>query len=155
MHRAIDIANYFINKFGLENDISPMKLVKMVYISHGFHLGLTGGEELIDEYAEAQKYGPVIDTVYQKFKKYGTGAITEPAPTPLVGEIDPTVKSLLDKIWNTYGKYSGIQLGTMTHQPRTPWHVTWYARGGKDNPGAPIKNDLISQYYKEKVKQYS
>jgi len=155
MYKAIDIANYFINKFGSKDDITPMKLVKMVYISHGFYLGLTNGEALIDEYAEAWKYGPVIDTVYQKFKKYGSGIITKPALVPFAEEIEKDAALFLDKMWNTYGKYSAIQLGTMTHQPNTPWHITWYNRGGKNNPGTPIKNDLICRHYKEKINRYS
>ncbi len=79
MENAVAIANYFVRK-SLDSGIpvTPMKLVKLVYVAHGWYLGLTG-EPLIAEGVQAWKYGPVVPSVYDKFKMYGGSAITEPA----------------------------------------------------------------------------
>ena len=67
----IAVANFFIQKSietGLE--VTPMKLLKLVYIAHGWSLGLFG-EPLIDEAVVAWTYGPVIPDLYKVLKDYG------------------------------------------------------------------------------------
>lgn len=51
------------------NDISPMKLIKLVYISHGINLAVLG-KPLFNEDVMAWQYGPVIVSIYEKVKKY-------------------------------------------------------------------------------------
>ena len=74
MYNPIIIANYFLSKYGVDYNITPMKLVKLVYIAHGWHLGITNNA-LIDENPEAWKYGPVIPRVYHTFKKFGKNPV--------------------------------------------------------------------------------
>lgn len=161
MQSAIAVANYFINK-SLETGrpITPMQLVKLVYISHGWYLGHTG-EPLIPEVVEAWKYGPVIPSVYHKFKSYGDTPIKSQAEELHVvnDEIiflfpnvtDESAKKLLENVWNAYSNLDGLQLSTLTHQKGTPWDVIWNERGGKDFKSEPIPNDLIEKHYKEKI----
>ena len=49
-----------------------MKLIKLVYIAHGWHLALENGKSLISEAVMAWKYGHVINSLYQKLKRYGS-----------------------------------------------------------------------------------
>ena len=49
---------------------TPLHLVKLVYISHGWVLGFHG-IPLIRESVEAWKYGPVIPAVYHRYKPFG------------------------------------------------------------------------------------
>src|SRR5438093_6238406 len=111
------IANYFIEKSAETGvPLSPMKLIKLVYLAHGWHLALTG-KPLITEPIEAWKYGPVIASLYHVFKRYGNGnlPITAKVSTAVLPD-DPDLKKLLDKVWDSYGKYSAVQLSTLTHQ---------------------------------------
>ncbi|RYE90398.1 MAG: DUF4065 domain-containing protein [Cytophagaceae bacterium] len=74
---AVAIANYFIQKSldtGVE--VTPMKLLKLVYISHGWSLALLN-EPLINEAVEAWTYGPVIPSLYQELKEYGRERVTK------------------------------------------------------------------------------
>jgi len=53
-----------------------MQLIKLVYIAHGWTLGLYN-QPLIGKQVEAWTYGPVIPSVYHDFKHYGRDPITQ------------------------------------------------------------------------------
>ena len=77
MEHPIAIANYFIKKpFEDGTELTPMKLLKLVYAAHGWHLDLAG-EPLIGERVEPWKYGPVVPSAYDEFKDYGDRNITK------------------------------------------------------------------------------
>jgi uncharacterized phage-associated protein len=156
MDSPLAIANFFIKKyFDTGIVVTPMKAIKLAYIAHGWHLGLYD-EELLDEAVHAWKYGPVVDTIYEEFKKYGASPIKElykdykcdEYPMPAENKI-----TFLNSIWEAYSKYDGIALSAMTHQPNTPWYIVWNVQGGKDQKHAIIPNDLIKSHYKEKISQ--
>jgi uncharacterized phage-associated protein len=157
MKSAINIANYFLKKsFEDGIDMTPMKLIKLVYIAHGWHLGLFDSE-LISEPTEAWKYGPVVSSVYRMFKKYKTERISsiDFPNEKYKGEYydllkDVNTSAFLDKIWDVYKSYSGGQLSDLTHQANTPWSKTWNEKGGSLTYGAIIPNDVIKAHYKEK-----
>ena len=69
-----DIANYFLQKGEKDPTMTPMKLIKLVYIAHGWNLGLTG-KPLVSEDAEAWKYGPVFPSLYNKYRGFKDGKI--------------------------------------------------------------------------------
>ena len=155
MKTALEIANFFIEKsLGSGEELSPMKLNKLVYIAHGWYLGLAD-KPLIGEAAQAWKYGPVIPSVYRRFKSYGGAQITsvEPASDLItIPEVrDSELKEFLQRIWDVYGHLSGLQLSSLTHQADTPWSVIRSRSGNRDNGGAIIPNDLIKKHYKEKI----
>lgn len=155
MYNSLQIANYFLKR-GQDTgtEITPMKLIKLVYIAHGWNLGFTG-ESLLTEQVYAWKYGPVIDTLYNTFKEYGSSPIIELYNPNVFDEKPPmpdkAAEPLLDAIWKAYGQFDGVQLSAMTHQEGTPWYITWHERGGKDGRHIPIANDLIEKHYKEKI----
>ncbi|MFI5200989.1 MAG: Panacea domain-containing protein, partial [Candidatus Kapaibacterium sp.] len=103
-YNPILIANYFINKSKEESVVlTPMKLVKLVYIAHGWTLALRD-RELLTESVEAWQYGPVLPSVYHAFKQYGSGQIKELA---LPGNndfdrIDSDTREVLDAVWDAY-----------------------------------------------------
>jgi len=110
--------------------ITPMQLLKLVYIAHGWCLGLTG-KPLIGEEAIAWKYGSVIMSVYNDFRCWGQYPIEQQkAILNIEGNyVIPTVKDadarrLLDKAWEAYLSFDGLQLSTLAHQEGTPWDTT-------------------------------
>lgn len=157
MYKSIEIANYFIRlsfKTGVE--LTPMKLIKLTYISHGWHLGIFS-KELLAEPVCAWKYGPVIETVYHNFKEYGDSQITglwgrsgfsAENSYPMAAE---KIHPFLDKIWEVYGRYTGVFLSALTHESNTPWDIIWNQQGGFKQKSAIIPNDVIEKHYKEKI----
>ncbi len=160
MYNPITIANYFIYKSIDEGEpITPMKVLKLVYIAHGWYLGLRK-EPLLTEQTEAWKYGPVVESVYRAFKDYGKEDIVrvrffaegdKREFTELLSKQDDI--TFLEKIWSIYKLYSGIQLSSLTHLPNTPWDITWNKNGGSLMNGAIIPNSLIKDHYEEKAKK--
>lgn len=154
------VANYFVGK-SLQSgvELTPMKLIKMVYIAHGWHLGVYD-TPLINEAVQAWKYGPVIDSVYQHFKKYRDKQVTAMAESSVDGQISiPTVGdnsaliTFLDVIWEKYKKFNGWELSDITHQQDTPWDKTWKQNGGGSMSGAIIPNNEIAEHYRQLKKQ--
>ena len=155
------IANYFLELAKEEGtSLTPMKIQKLIYFAHGWRLAIYD-KPLINEVVEAWKFGPVIPSIYDEFKKFGSKAITSDAiefdeeerdfVIPIVGEKNKKVTSLLDKIWEVYGKYSGVQLSNLTHEKGSPWDKTW----GKEGVpfGTDIKQDDIKNYFYKKIKK--
>jgi uncharacterized phage-associated protein len=140
------IANYFIRKSAeTKVPLTPMKLIKLVYIAHGWYLALTG-KPLIREPIEAWKFGPVIESLYHAFKRYGNSAIPlEAATQAALKDEDRTVRQVLDKVWDSYAKFTASQLGTLTHQANTPWSEVF----DPNELYTVIPNDVIKEHYKE------
>ena len=156
MESPIALSNYFIQKSidSGRNDMTLMKIIKMVYISHGWYLGLSGNS-LLPEAVEAWQYGPVVPTVYHEFKRYGKSPIKSLSFDPSYGAY-PIVKDsqtikFLDQIWEVYGNMDGLQLSALTHKDGTPWDIVWNKNGGKSFKSYPIANDIIEDHYKQKA----
>ena len=130
-----------------------MKLIKLVYLAHGWNLGIKG-KPLIADSVQAWKYGPVIQSLYREFKQYGNTAVTSLATdfdgVPQVPEGSPEIP-LLDKIWEAYSPLTAMQLSSLTHEKGSPWHKTWHDDGGKEDMGAIIPNEVIRDYYSGKA----
>ena len=159
--RSESVANFFINKSlndGLS--LSMVKLVKLVYISHGWHLGYLG-KSLISDAVQAWQYGVMIPKLYRSINDL----ISNPARIDSLiegyGIIDDgmivntppdeeTVK-LLNKVWKSYSKLSGVQLSTITNKAGTPWEKSWSATTSTPYSGLNIANNLIQEYYESKI----
>jgi len=129
------IANYFLDRAAQEGaPVTQMKLQKLVYIAYGWALALTNNR-LFDEPIEAWEHGPVIRSLYDEFKRFGGAPIRERAiefnldgfetTEPRVPDSDADTVMILDKVWAAYRRFSGWQLRQKTHEPGTPWSVTY------------------------------
>jgi uncharacterized phage-associated protein len=151
LQNPFTVAQFFINKSaetGIE--LSPMKLIKMAYLGHGWHLGIYN-EPLFSESVQAWKYGPVIESLYHALKQYGSQqipaeAIVEPFGASCTSDTTP----FLERIWDVHSKYTALQLATLTHQTGSPWYTVWHEQGGANQKGAVIPDELIKSFYKKK-----
>lgn len=142
------ICNYFIEKsFNEGIGISPLKLIKLVYISHGWYLALTD-KPLISECIIAWAYGPMISSIYNNFKYSGNAIITSLIYNKLNnGNIyyyqlnDSSIIPFLNKIWLEYKKFDDITISSLCNRDGTPFSLT-----RKNNI---IPNDFIKYYYKK------
>lgn len=156
---ALAVSNYFLKK---HKNISPMKLQKLLYFAHGWHLAIVG-EPLLEQRVEAWDYGPVIPSVYREFSRYGSNSIEQPEGNykikdgkiikciPMINENDDSSISILDSIWDTYGNFSAIQLSNLTHQKGTPWEQIKSQTGLSDR-NTVIPDDMIKDYFVGKMK---
>lgn len=152
------IANYFLRAH--PKQISHLKLQKLVYFSHGWHLGIFDKSLVTDEFVEAWKHGPVFPSLYHEFKSFRSKNINKLATEvdeetgraiyyPVIREDDKLKKNLLDAIWDTYGDFTAIELRNLTHKEGTPWSETCNTYPGVYN--ATINNDIIKTHFKKKL----
>lgn len=144
-HDAKAVANAFYKLARKEGKrLTNMQLQKLVYIAHGFSLGLLG-EPLFTDGVYAWEFGPVIPPLYEELKQYGAGEVKARlhTRTPPIQEDSPEMK-VVRAVWNGYGKFSGPQLSSMTHIVDSPWHQTW-----KKNKYGIINDDTIQEYYRK------
>jgi uncharacterized phage-associated protein len=120
-----------------------MRLLKLVYISHGWMLALYD-KPLFQESAEAWPYGPVVPSVYHAYKRF-RGNVISGTPTAEPQGFSSDERNLMGQVWEAYKPYTALQLSALTHQPNTPWEITTRLIGA----GAPISNDLIKEHYRE------
>ncbi|KQR73402.1 Panacea domain-containing protein [Rhizobium sp. Leaf341] len=144
MYDARQIANWFVRRAKQDGKtLTIMQLLKLVYISHGWHLEITKAP-LIANKVEAWKYGPVIPDVYNSFRKQGINATGE--VTAVGSAVSDSNAALLEQIYNIYGSMSARQLSDLTHEPNGPWDQATKRWGYF----APIPDDLIRPHYEQK-----
>jgi uncharacterized phage-associated protein len=155
------VANWFLDRAATDSKpITPMKLQKLIYFAHGWHLGLFAGEPLVDELFEAWEYGPVAPSIYHEFKRYGGAPIEGLATkidfssmnidTPTLEMNDGAIR-LLNKIWEVYGVKTALVLSNLTHLAGSPWEQIRRANPSIKN--ADIPNQLIEADFKARIKK--
>lgn len=143
MYTATEIANWFLsyNDYLREIEdedtdyISNLKLQKLLYYAQGSFLSIYD-KPLFEDPIEAWRHGPVVYSVYQKYKKFGSTGIDEFDKS----DIDKETESLLKEVYKIFGKYSAWGLREMTHQ-EDPWKET--------DINHVISNEKIKKYFKE------
>lgn len=128
MINALHVGNSILKRAFNENlDITPMKLQKLIYFLYRDYLQETE-RPLFSERFETWKFGPVLPSVYEAFKKYGSNAIRDYAKEPdgksilvVKEESSPAFKRIADVVWDQYKGYDGIYLSSITHRPGTAW----------------------------------
>lgn len=127
MVNALVVGNTILNRAFAENkDITPMKLQKLIYCLYKEYYKKTN-RALFDERFEAWKYGPVLRSVYDEFKKDGANSIkhfsrTENHKVFIVNQdAAPAFRAAFNKIWDAYSDYDGLVLSAFTHKSGTAW----------------------------------
>ncbi|RNJ79595.1 MAG: DUF4065 domain-containing protein [Nitrosopumilus sp. B06] len=141
---------------------TPMQVIKLAYMSHGYTLALTD-EPLFSDKVEAWKYGPVISSLYHALKKYRNAPIdslyacgTRIGSQELdkrTSEIRVTIgdskAGIIQKVVDMYGDHSALELSGGTHKEGTPWQKV-YKKGVQF---IEIPNEIIKDYYLKLVKR--
>lgn len=139
---AIDAAVYFVRlaNQSAENDLTNLKLQKILYLAQGTLLGKDQG--LFNDDIEAWPLGPVVRSVYDTFSFCGASPITLLDIPDSTSEIESSISSKLDSAWKKYGKYSASYLVKLTHK-QAPWKQTYESGSRKVIPKA-----LMEEYFK-------
>ncbi len=125
---------------GVAEGVTPLKLQKFLYFGQSASLALYD-KKLFKEDIEAWKYGPVVPTIYHKFKV---------KPNHPIQNVSGAYKKITDKgtqefikgIWELFDKYSAGELVEITHN-HAPWK-TFY----KEGKNVVIPVEILRDYYK-------
>ena len=145
-HDARAVARYFLEEAEFRGPtLTSMQVLKLVYIAHGWMLAIHG-RPLIRERIEAWRFGPVIPTVYDAVKRFGSGPIDE----PIEGPKEPFTleeRHVMNRVYEVYSRLHAFQLSALTHREGTPWHKLWHDEQGREQ-SYPIPNHLIAEHYR-------
>ena len=148
---AEDIAEYFLAQptSRKSEEITPLKLQKLLYYAQGFTLAILG-KSLFTDRIEAWRHGPVCRNVYEKYKKYSYHPLPKFKDMDKLNKIKSSqnVAAILDAVWIYFKDYSGVQLEEMTHQEK-PWQDA--VTNGLNTEMPPY--DLL-KYFKGFVKKW-
>lgn len=162
----IAIANYFIDCNNNEKqsnipDLTIMKLIKLVYVAHGWALHYFS-RPLINEAVEAWPYGPVVPSVYYAFRmrdnenpKKRNITKKEPFLNLITGEDempdsieDKEIKEFLDAVWQGYKDFDAFKLSDMTHNQQGAWFAVTKGKARGHWPrNLHISNDMIKKEF--------
>jgi uncharacterized phage-associated protein len=143
MHDSRTVANRFLRLAAQDGKtLTPMQVLKLVYIAHGWMLGLYG-RPLIRDDVQAWKYGPVIPTLYNAMRDYRSAPVTQPLRAPKEA-LDANEENIVEQVYEIYGKKTGLALSRLTHAAGTPWDLTY-----EDGTfGIVIPTDIIQDHYR-------
>jgi uncharacterized phage-associated protein len=130
MSTPLFLSNNFILK-ALKEEIalSPMKLQKLIYFTYRDYLKKTNSP-LFSELISAWKYGPVVESVYNHFKPFGSSSINKfyknsAGDVSILSESSEGFGDIIRPIWGKYREYTGVELSKITHKEGTAWHKAW------------------------------
>jgi len=150
------VANFILKKEEqLGRTITQLKLLKLVYLVYGWALAVLN-RKLFDEPIEVWKFGPVIRSLYNEFKRFGSDPIigysveinedTQEIEKPFIPEHEQDLLLVMEKAWETYSPFTASALVSKTHEPDSPW--------AKCDPHTNIPDELITKYFLKKIEQY-
>lgn len=142
------VESYFISKnTSLDQGgdaVTPLKLQKLMYYAHGWCSALNG-EQIISEDFQAWVHGPVLPSVYSKYKRYGFREI--PSEKALMnGGLTVGQLTVLDWVWDKYGQFTAKQLESLTHH-EAPWMNARGNLSGEEFSYEVIKKESIDKYF--------
>lgn len=116
IYSSFDISKKFLSFAEKDGwSINPLKLIKLVYIAHGWHLGIKE-RPLIKDQIEAWEYGIIVPNLYYVTRRF----VTNPVDVDLIElysekEVDSETEKFLKSVWETYGKMSALELSSRTY----------------------------------------
>jgi len=132
---------YLRQEMGLPT--TNFELLKLVYIAHGWMLGLTG-KPLIQDSVHAWDLGPVVMSVYRRYRLFGSGPIETPSTT-MESLLTDEQAALVADVIDSYKEMGFRRLFAITHHPDTPWYAVYHSEGRN----AVIPDELTKQHYRK------
>lgn len=138
-----------ILKLAKENNetVSNLKMQKLLYYAQAWYMVNNNGIILFDDVIEARKFGPVIPSVYEKFKKFKRNPIEIVVNDIDLIELTEEQKDYLKEFYKNFMPCSTTELISMTHNEK-PWQEA-YASG----LNTPISTKTMYAYYSQMYKE--
>ena len=155
VYSAEIIADYFRSRTDADvgDLVSNLKLQKLCYYAAGVIAAARqqDAQPLFADRIEAWQHGPVVPTLYHKFKGHGSGGIAPIAEVDF-SEIDVRDRTILDDVYNYFGQYSAWKLRSMTHE-EAPWQN---AHEQSDNTitTAALREYFTAEFDEDYLKSY-
>lgn len=144
-HDSRAVANYMLEKAAAAGrGLTVAHLLNLVYIAHGFRLGLSG-RPLIRHPVEAWPLGPVVSSINEAYPPDDLEAlilITNSLGVPYDADFTDAELEAMDMVFDAYSLLSAEALSAVTREPGAPWDQV---KDGEEF--AVIPNGVIKDYY--------
>lgn len=139
-----DVADYFLAFANESGDlVTNLKLQKLVYYAQAWYLANKGKPLFADDF-QAWVHGPVLPSLYTKYKNYGFSPIQTPINLSEVEKKLPNeVVSFLNEVAKVYMPRGAYELEMMTHR-----EAPWIAARGNIEPDALCHNKISKESMK-------
>ena len=146
---ANDVADWFINRVDRDagESMTPLALQKLVFFAQAWHLANLGQPLFADQF-EAWAHGPVVRSIFDRFKHLSWEAI--PAVNA-AKEIKGSASRLLEAVYERYGAYTAKKLEEMTHEKGGPWEKTRGDLPPEARCEKVISVEIIRKFYGKKI----
>lgn len=150
---ALDVANYIVSK----RKCTHTRLEKLLYFCYADYL-CKYKEKLFNDNIYAFKYGPVVESIYEKYKRQDSliddvnnyiDSIPNQYKNPIRSRIlncrdgIQKIKSIDDTLAK-YKYYNTNYLINLTHKDKTPWAIN----GKGEEPYQKISDEDIIKYHR-------
>lgn len=132
-----------VNEKGAEN-LSLLKLMKLLYYAEGCYLAMHNGAKLFDEPIVAWTHGPAIESVFDAYE--------DPYILPFSDEdredglsIAKDDQAMLEQVFNVFGAYSAWALRDKVRE-ETPWME---ATDGGQHLKGEISQETMRKYFEQ------
>ncbi len=149
-----EVTQYILCK---NEEITPLSLQKQLYFIQGIYLSLYK-QILFNVNCEAWLHGPVYPEIYHKYKKYGYDPIEDKenlfCEKDLESKLPFNEKKVIDLVTQTFGRYSGKILETITHKEE-PWKIARRGINTIDYSNEIITIKSIEEYFADVAIRYN
>lgn len=148
MAKAIDVARFFINIVNSlpTNDLmTNLRVNKLLYFAQGECLKRLG-HPLFTEDIEAWTKGPVVPSVYSRYKVFGREPIKENTQYDK-DAFSEEEKDVLFDVASYYGQISSSALVEISHQCGSPWEHVY----DPTKRHVKINVDSMRQYFSQQT----
>ncbi|ORF36989.1 Panacea domain-containing protein [Snodgrassella alvi] len=134
-YSAVSVANSIIKlaKDKGINDLTPMKIQKLMYFAQFFYLKNFEDGVLIDDNFVRWRFGPVIPSLYYQLRSYGSGAFRnyiriltpkDEAIVYMMSDDDFISWYFLNEVFDKFGHLDVISLSVLTHRRDSSWSAS-------------------------------
>jgi uncharacterized phage-associated protein len=137
---ANDVANlfiYFANECA-DEPVTNLRLNKLLWFANGHSMERFGKPLFADKF-EAWDLGPVVPSIYRKYKICGNNPIAETNDGFDPNGLDQDVSNFLIDVAEKYNDFTTTALVNLSHRPDTPWALT--------EKNKVIPNAIIRDYF--------
>lgn len=131
---SVDVANMIISRYADRDELTNLKLNKLVYFAQAVSLR-THGTPLFDDEIQAWAYGPVEPLVYRTFSHYGRNVIRRPSGEY---ETSPEASEIVRTVMASFGRLTAFDLVRLSHRAGSAWKSVY-----RPNANAAITPNAI------------
>lgn len=161
-HNPVAVANEFVALAAADHtiDVNPAKLHALVYMAHGWHLGING-HPLLNGRISAWRDG-IFVTELREAGCWGTKRVDAPIAivsvdaargmmaerTPRMPPKHADLKTIV-AVWKLYGRLPPFDLVRVTKEVASPWDLIWNDEERPNDEPKVIPNATMKIFFKQ------